>query len=91
MQYTHNEAVLLMKEVRREELCIIYRLFENDFCANYSVLLSLNGKSGTEDYYIPNFAGSRDFAEALFEKLYKNAVLPCEINEIFSDGFAEIL
>ena len=94
MQYTHNDSILLMKKIHKDEFTVTYRLFESEcgYCAVYSALISLDGKNGTEqDYFIPNFAGNSLSASVLFEKLCKNAVLPCEVEEIYSDGFAEIL
>lgn len=94
MQYTHNDSILIMKKIYLDEITVTYRLFESecDYCANYSALVSLQDKNGAEDdYFIPNFASSSLGATVLFEKLCKNAVLPCEVEEIYSDGFAEIL
>ena len=94
MQYTHNASILIMKKIHRDEFTVTYRLFESEcgYCALYSALISLACKNGEEhDYFIPNFAGNSLSAAVLFEKLCKNAVLPCEVEEIYSDGFAEIL
>ena len=94
MQYTHNASILIMKKIYRDEFTVTYRLFESEYgyCVSYAALISLDGKKGTEqDYFIPNFAADSLSATVLLEKLYKNSVLPCEVEEIYSDGFAEIL
>ena len=94
MQYIHNESILIMKKVSKENLMVTYRLFEGS-CAyrtSYSMLISLHcDDGGEEDYFIPDFANNRMGALVLFDKLYKNTVLPCEVEEIYSDGFSEIL
>lgn len=94
MQYIHNESILEMKRIFKEHLTVTYRLFEisDDYRASYCALVSLHSEGGSdEDYFIPNLAGNRMGALVLFDKLWKNAVLPCEVEEIYSDGFAEIL
>ena len=94
MQYIHNESILIMKNISKEGLAITYRLFENvkESQTSYSVLVSLCCENGCEeDYYIPELSESRMAAHVLFEKLCENAVLPCEVEEIYSDGFSEIL
>ena len=94
MQYIHNESILAMERITKGELLITYRLFETsgDYRASYSALVSLQSRCGNEeDYFIPDLAGNRMGALVLFDKLCKNAVLPCEVEEIYSDGFAEIL
>ncbi len=94
MQYTHNDMVILMKKVSKENISVTYRLFENgtDYLSRYSVLISMNCDDGNEeDFFISDFANNRIGAFVLFDKLYKNIVLPCEVEEIYSDGFAEIL
>jgi len=93
MQYIHNESILIMKKVSKENLIITYRLFESscDYRTSYSALISLQSESGEEeDYFISDFANNRMGAMVLFDKLYKNTVLPCEVEEIYSDGFSEI-
>ncbi|MBQ9746142.1 MAG: hypothetical protein IJW21_04910 [Clostridia bacterium] len=94
MQYTHNEAILETRKISKEDVTVHYRLFESssDYRASYSVLISMTCESGEEeDYYIPDLAGNRMGALVLFDKLCRNAVLPCEVEEIYSDGFSEIL
>ena len=94
MKYIHNESILMMKKILREDIEIKYRLFESsgDYCTSYSALISVRGEGGSEeDYFIPDFANNRMGAMVLFNKLYQNTVLPCEVEEIYSDGFAEIL
>lgn len=94
MQYTHNDSIIIMKKINLDEFTVTYRLFENEYgyCTSYSVLISLMGKNSDEqDYFIPNFAKDGLSASVLFERLCENVVLPCEVEEIYSDGFAEIL
>ena len=94
MHYTHNESIISMKKVSKENVTVSYRLFENgtDYLSRYSVLISMVCEDGGEDdFFISDFANSRISAFVLFDKLYKNIVLPCEVEEIYSDGFAEIL
>lgn len=94
MKYSHNDSILMTRKIYTGEFTVTYRLFENE-CggfASYCVLISLAHKNGEEqDYFIPNFACNSLSAAVLFEKLCKNTVLPCEVEEIYSDGFAEIL
>jgi hypothetical protein len=94
MKYIHNESILMMKKISLDGFSVTYRLFETigDHSASYSALVSLRFQNGDEeDYYIPDFAAERICAELLFDKLCNNYVLPCEVEEIYSDGFAEIL
>ena len=94
MQYIHNDSIILMKRVSKENITVTYRLFENgtEYLSRYSVLISMRCEDGNEeDFFISDFANSRISAFVLFDKLYKNIVLPCEVEEIYSDGFAEIL
>ena len=59
---------------------------------SYSVLVSMQSEDGTEeDYFISDLTNNRMGALVLFDKLYKNTVLPAEVEEIYSDGFSEIL
>ncbi|MBQ8448635.1 MAG: hypothetical protein IJX27_06875 [Clostridia bacterium] len=94
MPYIHNDSILVMKRVFKESLTVTYRLFEStlDYRTSYSVLVSMQSEDGTEeDYFISDLTNNRMGALVLFDKLYKNTVLPAEVEEIYSDGFSEIL
>ena len=94
MKYTHNESIIMMKQIFTGQLTITYRLFESmpSGQESYSALVTLDGTDGAkEDYFIPDIACERKTATALFERLWKYIVLPCEIESIYSDGFSEIL
>ena len=93
MKYTHNESIIMMKKVCFGSFDVAYRLFESerDCGACYSVLISLDSKESEEDYFIPDIAAERACAAAIFEKLFKNTVLPCEVEELYSDDFTENL
>lgn len=94
MKYTHNKSILMMKKISFDGFSVTYRLLEaeSDHINLYSALISLRLKNGDEeDYYIPGFAADRMCAAVLFDKLCKNTVLPCEVEAIYSDGFADFL
>ncbi|MGN1095469.1 MAG: DUF6514 family protein, partial [Eubacteriales bacterium] len=48
--------------------------------------------SGDEesDYYIPDISDSKTKASELLSLMHRNAVLPSEIEELFSDGITEL-
>ena len=94
MNYTHNDSIVLAKEISAQDIELTYRLLENgaDGTCGYSALISMRKAYGEkEEFFIPDFAGNQETALALFEKLWKNTVLPCEVEAIYSDGFEEIL
>jgi hypothetical protein len=94
MQYIHNDSILATREISTDNFRVRYMLFEssqND-AYTYSAMISLfEGGNTKEDYYIPNLAQEAPPALVLFEKLYRNTVLPCEVEAIYSDGFADYL
>ena len=94
MKYTHNDSILAMKVIQREEITVTYRLFENEYdCRiSYSALVTLDSKNGDkDDYFIPLLADDPVCATVIFERLHKNTVLPIEVEEIYSDGFSDFL
>ncbi len=94
MKYTHNDSILAMKAIQREEITVTYRLFKSEYdCStSYSALISLQNKNGDkDDYFIPVLADNPTCATAIFERLHENTVLPIEIEEIYSDGFSDFL
>ena len=56
MKYTHNESIIMMKQIFTGQLTITYRLFESmpSGQESYSALVTLDGTDGAkEDYFIP--------------------------------------
>ena len=94
MNYTYNDSIVLVKEISVQDIELTYRLLESgaDGARGYSALISMRKACGEkEEFFIPDFAGNQATARMLFEKLFKNTVLPCEVEAIYSDGFEEIL
>ena len=94
MQRIKNNFILDTKTINEDGITVTYRLFENSdsFTPRYSALISAQKSNGeTEDFFIDEFSFNKRHAIALFNKLYENTVLPCEIEILYSDGFDSII